>query len=119
MMIVEQSIQVAISMYTSLENNEVIVSEEVNYENQIKGFGEVSNVETIQVDTSNIIDKNSNGSFKLDIVLKIQNNNYSYSNIYKISEIPVNSIIFLGNIGLVENINKEDIEIAATITNII
>ncbi|WP_297637966.1 hypothetical protein [uncultured Clostridium sp.] len=120
MMTAEKSTQVAISMYISLANNKIIISDqEINYEKQIEGLGEVSNIETIQIDTNNIIDKNSSGSFKLDIILKIKSNNYSYSNIYKISEIPNNNIIFLGNIGLVENIKQEDIEIIATITNII
>lgn len=116
---VEKLIQTVNFMYILSKNSIIVVSnEKFNYVNQIKGIGELTNVETIQIDVSNIIDRSLSGSFKLDIVLKIKDTKYNYSKIYKNSEVPNNGIIFLGNIGIIENMSQEEIEINAKITNI-
>lgn len=98
--------------------NEIILGDKINYVEQIEGFGETANVEEIKVDVSSVINRSINGSFKLELTLKIRGYEYNYSNIYVNSDVPNDGILTVGNVGIVGNINQSEIEIKAIITNI-
>lgn len=92
-------------------------TDKIDCPKQIIGINENMYVPTIEVNLSEILDRDKATKLKLDLFLTVKGCEYFFCRLYSIAEIPLNGIIMISNIGLIGDITEEDeIKVRAIMT---
>lgn len=94
----------------------VILENNINYNIQIDGMGDVTTTFSLAVNLSSILDTSITRQFILALTIVANGRIYYYTNIYSTSDIESNGNLIVGDMTVIGDVDQSNINISANIT---